>query len=178
MMSSKVFHPKRKKVCIINCACVLSYVGLNFARTEYSGWKMSNIAFRFEAKIRLILNITRKGKFLSWDPTTSGLIWRCYERKCFENVDYHFNLRLSYFCLKKRKKNACTQVWWRKNASDFLVKNLEDDAHIHYHKLSKRDSAHRIQEMTPFPPLFIINTTAWFQERGIDAGNTAQLIVL
>lgn len=56
---------KRKKVCIINCACVLSYVGLNFARTEYSGWKMSNIAFRFEAKIRLILSITRKGKFLS-----------------------------------------------------------------------------------------------------------------
>lgn len=161
-------YPKRKKVCIINCACVLSYVGLNFARTEYSGSKMSNIAFRFEAKIRLILSITRKAKFLSWDPTTSGLIWRCYERKCFENVDYYFNLWLTYFCLKKRKKNA----------SNFLVKNLEDDAHIHYHKLPKRDSAHRIQEMTPFPPLFIINTTAWFQERGIDAGNTAQLIVV
>lgn len=63
MMPSK--YPKREKVCIINCACVLSYVGLNFALTEYSGWKMSKIAFRFEAKIRLILSITRKGKFLS-----------------------------------------------------------------------------------------------------------------
>lgn len=145
---------------------------LNFARTENSGWKISNIEFRFEAKRRLILCITRKGKFLLWDPTTSDLIWRCYERKCFENVDYYFNLSLSCFCLQKRKKTParrCDEGKMRP-ISWLRIKRMTPT----FIPTSSQNVTLRTEfEKWRIFPLLTINTNAWFQERRIDAGNTA-----
>lgn len=81
---------------------------LNFARTENSGWKMSNIEFRFEAKRRLILCITRKASFfyeIPLRPTLSDVVTKGNALKMWIITLIY---RCHVFVSKKEKKTpAC-----------------------------------------------------------------------